>query len=163
MDSNHAKSGPEELRRRAEDRLQRRPADDPPSQADTLRQLHELQVHQIELGAEQFSPQRRFFIECLFRLPRWFQAFLPASRQMATDAPGGAMPWRRRSLRYGYAVRLVCAPGNNSRGSGEVVGAARNTCAPTPVWIIHAPQRSHRAGSLPDSGIASREWTRHGH
>ncbi|KAF0101496.1 MAG: PAS domain-containing protein [bacterium] len=49
MDSKPMQSDPDGLRQRAEDKLQKRPADDPHGAADTQRLLHELQVHQIEL------------------------------------------------------------------------------------------------------------------
>lgn len=49
MKTDHDDTQPVELRRRAEDRLARQPADARSDLADTQRLLHELQVHQIEL------------------------------------------------------------------------------------------------------------------
>lgn len=52
MDSKHTKPNPNELRRRAEDRLQQHSDAYPPGAADPQRLLHELQVHQIELETQ---------------------------------------------------------------------------------------------------------------
>lgn len=49
MDSKPMQPDSNGLRQRAEDKLHKRPADDPPGKADAQRLLHELQVHQIEL------------------------------------------------------------------------------------------------------------------
>jgi two-component system nitrate/nitrite sensor histidine kinase NarX/two-component system sensor histidine kinase UhpB len=56
-----ARTGLKELRQRAEERLRRRAAATPPPaaiEADTLKQLHELHVHQIELEMQNLELQR---------------------------------------------------------------------------------------------------------